>query len=90
MHIIWQAVLPKLTIVYTIKRSVLYGPLSLQGMGFKNVYVLQGAAHPSFLLQFMDTNTDSGKLLKDSMESITLELGMGENIFAQDYIEFGF
>ena len=68
-------VLAKLQIVSTIKRDVIYGPIHLQGMGLKNLYTQLGAMHISLLLQFYGSDTDLGRMIQNTMECITMELG---------------
>ena len=92
MHIYYgpiiKSVLAKMQIVSTIKRHVLYGPIHLQGMGFKNLYTLLGAIHCSILVQFYNSDTDLGKLLQTSLECLTMELGLSESTFHYDYTKY--
>ena len=83
-----KSVLEKKQIVCTIKRHVLYGPVHLQGMRFKNVYTLLGAAHCSILVQFYNSATDLVKLLQTSLECLTMELGLPESAFHYDYKKY--
>ena len=82
---ILKNVLNKLQIVTTIKRDVLYGPTTYQGMGLSNLYTLMGAIHCTLLVQFYRTDTDLGHLLQTSYENMRMELGMPGCPFSYDY-----
>ena len=81
-------VLAKLQIVGTIKRDVIYGPIHLQGMGFKHLYSQIGAMHISLLIQFHDTDTDLGRMLQNTLECMTMELGTQCSPFTLNYKKF--
>ena len=48
-------------------------------------YYSQGAMHLEKLQVFHGTNTITGKLLRVSIESAQLEVGVGRSIFQLDY-----
>ena len=79
------SVLAKMKIVSTIKRDVIYGPVHLQGMGFKMLNTQLGANHCTLLVQFYGTDTDLGRLLQTSLEFMTMELGRPNDPFHYDY-----
>ena len=81
-------VLAKMQIVTSIKRDVIYGPIHLQRMGFKNLYTQIGAMHISLLLQFYDTDTDLGRLLQNTLECLTIELGTQSCPFILNYEKY--
>ena len=79
------SVLDKLEIISTIKRNVLYSFVHLQGMGFKNLYILPGATQCSIMIQLYNTDTDLGILLKTSLECMTMESGLKTCTLHYDY-----
>ena len=72
-------------IVITIKRDVLYGPTTFQGMGLRTLYTLMGAIYCALMVQFFRTNTDLGHLLQTSYEILSMELGLPDCPFHYDY-----
>ena len=85
---ILKKILAKLQIVTSIKRDVIYGPIHLHGMGFKNLYAQIGAMRISLLVQFYDTDTDLGRLLQNTIECITIELGTQSCPFTLNYEKY--
>ena len=82
---ILKNVLNKLQIFTTIKRDVLYGPTTFQGIGLRNLYTLMGALHCALMVQFFRTKTDLGHLLQTSYECMSMELGLPDCPFSHDY-----
>lgn len=85
-----KQVLAKLNIVSIIKCKVIYGPIHLHGMYFKNMYRLLGATHCSMMIQFYRTNTGNGKLLQTSLECMTVELELPNYPFSYDYQKYSY
>ena len=71
-----QHMLMKIKLMNNIKRYAIYGPSHLQGMGLQNLYTHFGSTHLSLLLQFYNTDTDLGRLLKISLECLSMKLGL--------------
>jgi len=65
-------ILAKLKVVRSIKRTVIYGTIHLQGMGMKNLYTLLGAIHITLLVQLHNSNTDLDMLLQTSLECLVM------------------
>ena len=76
MVLIIKNVLSKLQVMRYIKRDVIYGPVYLQVMRYKNLYTLLGATHLSLVAQFFNTDTDLGRLIEAYLECLTVELGL--------------
>ena len=53
--------------------QLVYGPLDTQGLGFKLMYILQLIEHIQMIMRHIDNNTLTGKLMRNSLEAISLE-----------------
>ena len=82
---ILASVLGNIKTIQTIKCDVIYGPIHLQGMGFKNIYTLLGAIHLTLMTQFYGPDTGLGRLLQTSLECTSMELGLHQLPFHYDY-----
>ena len=70
-------------------RSVVHGPVNMTGLGIPDLYVLQGAQHVRNWVSHCTTNSTTGKLLRHSLEALTIEVGAGRDVWKQDYTKFG-
>ena len=77
--------LPRAGICRNIPRSVLYGSLEHQGLGMHNLYNTMGLQQIQVLLDNTWKNTITGKLIRTSLESFKLELGIQGPLFTKDY-----
>ena len=82
---ILKNVINKLQIITTVKRDVLYGPTTFQGMSLRNLYTLMGEIHCALMVQFFMTETDLGHLLQTSYECMSMELGLPDCPFSYNY-----
>ena len=76
--------LPKSGINRTIKRDVLYGPSSAQGLQITNLYLSQGISHISDILEHRWKNTVTGSFITTCLELMKLELGINGPMFKKD------
>ena len=88
MWILLQAFLPKLGINRYMKRDVVYGGKSQQGLGIKNLFISQGLTHVNDLIEHVWKNTITGHLIISSLENLRLELGCNIPILASDYDKY--
>ena len=54
-----------------MKLGVIYGPVHLQGMGFKNLYTQLGAIHCDLIIRFYSIDIDLGQLLQTTLKCIS-------------------
>ena len=66
----------------------MYGHVALQGIYFKNLYSLLGAICCFMMVQFYRTDTDLGRLLQNSYECLTMELGLPDYPFKYNYKKY--
>ena len=59
------------------------------GLNLPDLFVSQGAMKIQKLQQFLGTSTITGKLIKVSLETCILEVGIGRNLFQLDFDKFG-
>ena len=89
MKPILDAALAKTRISRSFPHYVLYGPKSEKGLGFANLYMSQGISHVNLIQHYLDANDNiTGSLLRNSIESLKLELGVGTNIFLLNYEDY--
>ena len=70
-------------------RDVVYGPKSERGLGIKNLYTTKGINQVSALVQYIGTRDHTtGQLIRASIESAKIEMGIGNNIFSYDFNKF--
>jgi hypothetical protein len=84
-----QVTLPKTRVCRTFPRAVVYGPKGTLGLGINNLYLVQGSKHIALLHQFLDTDTITGDLLRNSIELTKMYVGHGENLFSLDFSRLG-
>ena len=77
--------LPRAGICRNIPRSVLYGSLDHQGLGMHNLYTTMGLQQIQVLLDNKWKDTVTGQLIRTSLESFKLELGIQGALFSKDY-----
>ena len=68
--------LAKLKVIRHIKRDVIYGPVHLQGIGFKDIYTLLRETHLALLTQFYKTDNDLRRLMETSVDCLSMDLGL--------------
>ena len=77
--------LPKMGICRSMARSLVHAPTKFQGLGIYNLYTTQGLIHVKELLNHIWRKTETGKLLRTTMEFAKLEAGIRGSLFALDY-----
>ena len=88
MKIVKQGLLNSLRVSVSIPSASLYGPKSEGGLQLHHLYHTQGFLQVEKLYKYLNTDTVTGKLLRVSLEASIIEVGIGRNLFAQDYIKF--
>mmetsp|Transcript_20027 Transcript_20027/g.23189 ORF Transcript_20027/g.23189 Transcript_20027/m.23189 type:complete len:103 (+) Transcript_20027:385-693(+) len=83
-----QRILPKCGINRQIPRSILYGSSSRQGLGVKDLHLLQGIHHVTDIVDHLYQKSITGHLIRDSLEHLKLELGLNGSIFEKQYEDF--
>ena len=86
--IMWEIIkgfLPKSGINRYIKRDVLFAPPALQGLGMKNLYVMQGIHHVADLVENVWKNSITGHFQLTSLEFLRLELGVNYHLLNSNY-----
>ena len=81
--------LPKMGVSRSMARDLVYAPLKYQGLSINNLYTTQGLEHIMAILDHMWRNTETGKLMRISMEVMKIELGIRGSLFQQDYEVLG-
>ena len=84
-----KAGLPKAGICRNIPRSILYGSTEHQGLGMNNLYTTMDLTQITSLVDHIWRNSTTGKLLRISMETMKIELGLEGQIFSLDFKTFG-
>ena len=89
MSPILQSGLPRAGICRNIPRALLYGRKEHQGLGLNNLHTTMGITQVQVLLDNVWENTVTGDLIRVSMESLKLELGIKGSIFSHDFDMYG-
>ena len=85
---LYKAILPKAGINRYFPRNVLFGTQEMNGMGFKDIFLLQGISHISNLILHIWNKSITGYLMKQCLELLRLEIGISGNILQEDYYTF--
>jgi hypothetical protein len=72
-----------------LPRAVVYAPLKYQGLAVPNLYVEMGIQHVLLLLRETYSNSQTGQLLRMSMEATKVEIGVGGSLFTQSFDWYG-
>jgi hypothetical protein len=75
-------------IARSFPRSVVHGPLALQGLQLPHLYVEQGVKHIGTILQHSGKKTLTGKLIQQSMEALQWEIGLPQPILNRPFQPF--
>ena len=90
-QIMWpllKAFLPKSGFNRHYPRDFLYSNEDLQGLGLKNIYLVQGISHVCDIVHHLWAKTITGHLIQQGLEQMRLELGVNTDFFQQDYYAF--
>ena len=88
MKIVKQGLLNKSRVSVSIPSSALYGPAVEGGLQLNHLYHTQGLIHLYKFVQFLDSSTITGKLIRVSLEIAIIEIGIGRNLFSLEYNRF--
>ena len=82
--------LPASEVIASFPRELVFGPKHFQGLTFPHLYTLQGLAHIDRLLKFGSSAKHmTGKLMRQSMEILKVEVGIPGPVLSQMYEHFG-
>ena len=81
--------LSQIGICQSMARALVYAPTKYQGLGINKLYTTQGLGHVRALINHIWRDTDTGKLLRTSLEFAKLEAGVRGSLFALDYNTYG-
>jgi hypothetical protein len=81
--------LPQIGICQSMARALVYAPTKYQGLGINKLYTTQGLGRVRALINHIWRDTDTGKLLRTSLEFAKLEAGVRGSLFALDYNIYG-
>ena len=73
-----------------IKRKIVFGSKDILGLGLPHLYTTAGIRR---LIRFMDhahTDSNTGQLMRTTLQQLLLEIGVGGNIFRRDHNEWKF
>ena len=87
---ILKGALPKVGACRYLPRKLVYGTIKNQGMGIHNLFTTQGIVQIQTLLDHIWRNTETGKLIRTSMECAKMELGMNGSLFECNFDMYGF
>jgi hypothetical protein len=89
-RIVRRAALPTCGVNRNFPIELVHGDPALGGIGIQDTYTVQGAEGVTRLAKFGQTQTHMvGQLLQCSYQWLQIELGLDENIFAQNYATWG-
>ena len=83
-----QQFLPKMGVNRNIKHDLLYSPATVQGLGVKNPYILQGVDHIRDITEHIWKETMTGDLLKCNLEQLRIEIGDNISILNSNYNKY--
>ena len=76
--------LPKMGVVRTASRALVFGPKSMGGLGLLDIRLQQLISHINMLIKFGNTDTVEGTLITSMMETHQLELGVSTSLLRTD------
>ena len=88
MWILLKEFLPRSGVNRFVKRDVLYAPISLQGLGLKNLYMTQGLNHVCDIIEHTWKDSITGNFINVSLESLRLEIGTNDCILQSNISTF--
>ena len=86
---ILQGGLSKAGICRQMARALVHGPKQYKGLNLHNLYTTQGLVQIQAILNHYWRGSDTGTLIKTSMEYIKMEVGMTGSLFQSDFNLFG-
>ena len=79
-----QGVLPKMGIIRTANSALATTPSNMRGVGIIHLYILQLVDHLKVICDHGNEQTETGKLLKNGLEALQLQSGLGGSPFNID------
>ena len=86
---ILQSGLPRAGLCRNIPRALLYGRKEHQGLGLNTLYTTMGIKQIQVLLDNVCENIVTGDLIRVSMETLKIEMGIKGSIFKSNYELYG-
>ena len=80
-----QGGLSKMGVCKTMPRVLVYGPIKYTGLGINQLYTTQGLLHVRAVLDHCWRTTETGKLLRTSIEIAKVETGLQGSLWSYDY-----
>ena len=85
---ILESGLPLSGICRTFPRALVYGSLKHLGLGLRNIFTTQGLRQVAAVLDHVWKGTDTGTLIRTSVEHAKLESGTPGSLFPLDFKNF--
>ena len=82
-----QAALPKMNLVQSFPRAVVFGPSSHQGLGVSHPYVHQMVRHIQEILNQLWRTLYKPSIMRANLEALQLEGGYSKNVFGPEGID---
>ena len=89
MSPVLQGGLPTMGICRTFPRALVHGPIKYMGLGINDLYTTQGLQHVRAVLDHCWRSTETGKLLRTSIEIGKVETGLRGSLWSYDYSVYG-
>ena len=89
MKPVYTKILPKMGFNRHLPRAFRFAPLSHQGQDLPHVLLLQGTEQIKLFLSHIARGSHVGNIVESCLESASLEIGVGGNIFLLDYDLYG-
>ena len=70
-------------------RAVVHGPIDQMGLGIPDLYVVQGSQHIRNWVSHCTAGTTTGRLLRHSLEAMSVEVGSGQDVWKTDFYTYG-
>ena len=86
---ILQASLTKSHISGKFPRDVVFGPIEEMGLGYSDLYTLQGVSHLHSLVYYLPMADDiTGQLIRHNFEAARVDIGLGGDFLMYEYQSF--
>ena len=84
-----KASLARTHICSTFPRAVVFGPISELGLGYSDLYTIQGVSQLNSVTHYLPMIDDiTGKLLRSNFEAAKVDIGLGGDFVMYDYKTF--
>ena len=89
MGILKSGLLPCAKLSKSLPHAALYGSINEGGLNIHHFYITQGLMHIEKFVQYIATDSITGRLLRVSVEAAQLEVGIGRDLFSLDFDQCG-